>query len=326
MPDLLREPRHSWPPAVRVSGRRWSGRCHASVALVVTLLTVGCAGGSDESGCVEVVAATTFAEGDLDVVLIDREGVAHNVTRDGRTFQPSLDRAASRLAATRGLGDYSDGLGWPATTVVVLNIDGTERERWDVTDEYGRVESPAWSPTADQLAVVAGKHIETQSVMIGPLDGSTLRAVAKGTRIAPPAWSPDGKRLAFTVEVSDQRVLRIVDVSSGRARDLHGDLGQGYRFVDWSTDGDTLLVSWTFEDNTGRTQFVDVETGLVTKTAKGDSMVDHSGGRTWIENRSSGIEGSQSLVTADGSGRLEVPIQAENPIADLNIACGRGRT
>jgi len=88
---------------------------------------------------------------------------------------------ASRLS---GFNSYAD--------VVVMNIDGTGRTR--LTDHYGSVSGPAWSPDGSKIAFASDRSGQSE-VYVMNADGSGLVQVTT-TGGQAPAWSPDGTKLA----------------------------------------------------------------------------------------------------------------------------------
>lgn len=110
--------------------------------------------------------------------------------------------AASRIAFTMR-GVRSDGLTY--NEVYVIDSDGENLTR--VTDFQDLLESPAWSPDGSKLAYTSWKSgypriyemdlVTGQETMLPPVRGA-------GDYITP-AYSPDGRTLAFSVLGSDAR-------------------------------------------------------------------------------------------------------------------------
>jgi Tol biopolymer transport system component len=111
-------------------------------------------------------------------------------------------------------------------------------------------DGPAWSPDGRKLAVIAGRNAPNDNhVTIGDhlavanSDGSGLRHLTRGNaHNADPAWSPDGRRLAFVrsppATSSPSSWIAVIDAGGTRLRQLtHGavDLEPS-----WAPDGHTI--------------------------------------------------------------------------------------
>jgi Tol biopolymer transport system component len=63
----------------------------------------------------------------------------------------------------------------------------------------GGASSAAWSPAGQRLAFTYGR-----AIAVAGADGRAVRRIARGVRLRAPAWSPDGRRIAY---VRDDRAL-----------------------------------------------------------------------------------------------------------------------
>jgi TolB protein len=156
-------------------------------------------------------------------------------SRSGKTAASfPLDFAYMRDAAwspdgTRvAFAGYESGTPGPAVPGIwVVNRDGSHpleiARPEDVDTAY---ESPVWSPDGQRIAFTsthATRSDETgvvyqRTVMTVHADGTNLKTVAKGKN---PAWSRDGRELAFAVETAPgESEIWIADADSNQARRL----------------------------------------------------------------------------------------------------------
>ena len=115
------------------------------------------------------------------------------------------------------------------------------------TDAYEAFTDPAWSPDGRRLAFVWQDVAKFPSrLTVADADGGRRRVVtaAKGTlsslELADPAWAPDGRRLAFSLNVRGTFAIFVVNTDGTGLRRLTRNL---LNDVDpaWSPDGRTIL-------------------------------------------------------------------------------------
>lgn len=115
-----------------------------------------------------------------------------------------------------------------------------------VTRLPGKEYQPALAPGGKQIAFLSAEDgTAPPSVWVQDVDGSNARQVSKaGGHHSSPAWSPDGTSLAF---LRVQRTFTEVIVAGKEERiaaRLEGpSYGYDYRMLDWSPDGQWLMVS-----------------------------------------------------------------------------------
>jgi len=114
--------------------------------------------------------------------------------------------------------------------------------------------SLAWSPDGNEVAWSAGVADQEDVFATNTSSGSTRQVTQLPGREAYPAYSPDGRYLAF-VHVQDDGVLRLVDAhgtnvtDTGKTTSL-GSIGTRWTSTpQWSPDSDGLLVCGSAEPN-----------------------------------------------------------------------------
>jgi Tol biopolymer transport system component len=144
----------------------------------------------------------------------DGRTLAFEGVRDGTTGVYSVNADGSgqrRLARNGGAPAWSpDGQKiafFSASKIYVMNADGSEHQA--LTKQIvGRNRSLAWSPDGRKLAFLRGRGCNdfTFSLYVVRSDGSGLRDLTSklgalncggGSPASDPAWSPDGRKLAF---------------------------------------------------------------------------------------------------------------------------------
>jgi Tol biopolymer transport system component len=130
--------------------------------------------------------------------------------------------------------------------------------------------APAWAPDGERLLVVRdtctdysdyGSNCTFYDAPVDlytvRLDGTELRHVAREPNGAwSPAWSPDGKRIAF---LANDGGLYLVDADGGHKRRLGGKFGSD---LSWSPDGSKLAFEIRGKaPDWGDIGVVDVDTG-----------------------------------------------------------------
>ncbi len=136
--------------------------------------------------------------------------------------------AQSRIAFT----GYGSGNG----AIYTMNADGSD-VRLVVADvgSFGTQE-PAWSPDGTRLAFVSRRHAALgdlsdidPAIYVANADGSGVTRLTHGGSAATPAWSPDGKKIAFSagwLYVMNADGSGVTSVTNDDARD-----------PTWSPDG-----------------------------------------------------------------------------------------
>ena len=112
-------------------------------------------------------------------------------------------------------------------------------------DDYSYLEAAgSWSPNSQEFATVAFKQGSNVIIIKDVSNGKTTKTIKipKVTAIANPAWSPDGKDIAFSGMIEGQTDLFVYNLKSGRVKQLTDDHFSEIQ-VDWNGDGSKIVFS-----------------------------------------------------------------------------------
>jgi serine/threonine protein kinase len=180
------------------------------------------------------------------VQLINGTGTRLRLANDGQLrASPSWSPDGTLIALWR-----REGQGPQGSLVLVSPLGGPERQllTWD-----GAARRPAWSPDGRWLAispVTTRGHLDKGIVLVSPTTGEKVdwatidRAYASS---ADPAFSPDGRRIAYTTTTGDftGQVHTVPVGNDGKPvgqPTLLNYKGQGLRSPVWTADGESILV------------------------------------------------------------------------------------
>jgi serine/threonine protein kinase/Tol biopolymer transport system component len=162
------------------------------------------------------------------------------------TFTPTPVLAPTLTGGGNGqIAFVSDRTGQPE--IYLINIDGTGLKK--ITDIAEGACQPAWSPDGMRLVLVSpcSKNKETyrgSSLFIMNADGSELAPLMPPVPGGDydPAWSPDGKKIAFTsLRNSDFPQIYILNLEDSAVTLLATDPPRANSNPAWSPDGKQIV-------------------------------------------------------------------------------------
>jgi Tol biopolymer transport system component len=164
-----------------------------------------------------------------------------------------------RMAFVRGRGAAKYGNGGRDSDIYLANADGGGSRR--LTQSPQRDGDPVWSPDGRRLAFVrVGYGVGDRALGFGDIylvnvDGSGLRrlvrAISPLVRMpggptwgfsANPAWSPDGRRIAFVSNRDGSDDIFVVNVDGTGLRNMTRSRGNDHDPV-WSPDGRVIAFT-----------------------------------------------------------------------------------
>lgn len=252
--------------------RRWIGwalLAGAAVTVLVAQLDDDEADGAEACNGSHVLAVTTGW--DFPAVWVFDGSDGHPLVPDEVSAAASFSPDGSEVATVRAEGDYESS-GPDATELWVVSTDDGDRRV--VTGSEAIIASPDWSPDGTTIAYTDNPNLGYRDLRTVPASGGEPTIVLTldddEVEVREPAWSPDGSTIAYVTSEGDVGMV---------ARD-----GQDPRIVasipyaetvDWSPDGELLVVGTYLNMEAGELLLLDVRTGDTTL------LTDQAGQPSW---------------------------------------------
>jgi dipeptidyl aminopeptidase/acylaminoacyl peptidase len=210
-------------------------------SVVVAALAALAVSGAAGRGATGTQSGVVVADNGGAIVLVNWDGSGARTLTHPRIALGEYDEnpVASPDGTTVALTRWDGG---GKTTEMVVHIDGTGLHK------IGNGTDAAWSSDSKRLAFSTGPDISSilsktstgavdvplvSSITVVSADGSGKRLLARGARSAP-AWSPDGKSIAYATD----RGIEVVNIRSGKSHVLLA--ADDARAPAWSPDGSRI--------------------------------------------------------------------------------------
>ncbi len=200
-------------------------------------------------------------------------------------------------------------------TIVAMNADGSKRLTLTHGDDMEA--DPALSPDGNRIVFVAFRKDDRHSdVCLMNSDGSGRQILVRGeaNRFAMlPAWSPDGKKIAYSIP-SDGVV--VIDANGKNARVLGGGM-----LADWSPDGKHILYTAISRSGEKSIHLMDGDGTNQTSLVKGHALTGayaRDGKRIVYMDYPDGPRLAPCIYSADADGKNSRRLTRPDTAGDVN--------
>jgi Tol biopolymer transport system component len=250
-----------------------------------------------------------------DVFAMDVDG-SNVVAIASNPAGPEFDGAWSPDGASVVYRDSTRGINVD-DEIYVAGADGSQKR--NLTDHPANDWGPDWSPDGSTIAFNSDRDGGAIRAYAVDTDGSDLRRLPIDGWVEYPAFSPDGRRIAYMGAVGSNYEIFVADVDTGERTQLTSSPGHD-GWPAWSPDGSAIAFSSVRDDcsiapphsacRSGEDDDEHEDIWLVAPDGSNLRRVTHEAGQfvTWSPDSRYLLISGRSLyvVRPDGTGRLEL--------------------
>jgi hypothetical protein len=146
-----------------------------------------------------------------------------------RVLFPTYSKDGTKIAFTLGGGN-----------IYIVNDNGTQSKLLVTGNEEGQ---PTWDPTGNKIAYVALGDDREGDIFIINIDGTNKKKLTNSVNTDEcPAFSPDGKRIAFVSHRSGRPELYLMNADGSNQHNI--TTTGSHCFPDWSPDGNKIVTAY----------------------------------------------------------------------------------
>jgi WD40 repeat protein len=186
------------------------------------------------SGVLRVTTVTTGVDLDVDAYEIRVQGY----TVEGNRYAASWATGTNETQILAGIPTGENVVTLAGVSVNCEPADSTRRSASVAPPETVTVVfTVTCAPASGEIAYVVGRAPGIRHITIITVNGSRVRRLTAGDASdEDPAWSPDGRRIAFTSDRDGNREIYVADADGSNVVRLTNDIAADYEPA-WSRDG-----------------------------------------------------------------------------------------
>jgi TolB protein len=176
------------------------------------------------------------------IVAIAAIGVFASCAPTGERRPVSLREKVPPAGSLPGEIAYVQDLAVGESAIYIKNLDTNARTQVDTPPGYAS--SPAWAPSADEIAYSVTNPRGFSNLWVSPVDGTPRRLTEGQTTDDYPSWSGDGEELVFASIRDEADNWRLYRMSAGGSEPEQVGPTDGQSvFPDWSPTSDEVVFS-----------------------------------------------------------------------------------